>query len=244
MGDAPPLAPPVRRGEAAVEHGHVARETRLQPVQQLRGQGDFRHQDQALPALPAHLLHGPEVDLGLAAAGDAVQQHGLVTALAQARLHGTQHRLLLVREHGRVTLRRRPGGILRPRLPPAPSLAHMPPKPVVHHHGSRGRQPVQGRPHAPAREPPAQRRRRQRSAGSHRIQHLPVQRSRKTLRLRGESHHQPALGAQERRQRRRQHLPQGSHVVVRRPAAQLQERLVQEHLVVQRLGDILHPLQR
>ena len=43
-------------------------------VEELRGERDLRHQDQRLPAAPDRFGHRLEIDLGLARAGDAVEQ--------------------------------------------------------------------------------------------------------------------------------------------------------------------------
>jgi hypothetical protein len=42
---------------------------------ELRRQGDLRHQHQRLAAAREHGIDGAQIDFGLAAAGDAVQQH-------------------------------------------------------------------------------------------------------------------------------------------------------------------------
>ncbi len=82
----PPLspteqAPRVRTlpvGEARMEYRQagVTAEAGAEAPHQLRSQGDFRHQHQGLaPPLQAG-GDGPQVDLGLACAGDAVEQEG------------------------------------------------------------------------------------------------------------------------------------------------------------------------
>ena len=60
---------------------------------QLWCQVDFRHQQQHLPVLLQYMMHQVHVDLGLAAAGDAMQQEAVVTG----RLRHGFHRLLLFR---------------------------------------------------------------------------------------------------------------------------------------------------
>ena len=60
-------------GQPAMDDRHVA-ETASQPVDQLRGQGDFRNQQDHLPPGLEEPAHGPDVNLGLAAPADAEQQ--------------------------------------------------------------------------------------------------------------------------------------------------------------------------
>jgi len=68
-------------------------EARGEAVEKLRGQRDLRHQDQALPAAADRVSHRLEIDLGLARAGDAVEQRDCVAALrhglTQCRRRGT-----------------------------------------------------------------------------------------------------------------------------------------------------------
>ncbi len=64
--------------------------------QGLRGQADFRHQHQRLPALRQAVDDGLQVHLGLAAAGHAIQQEGLEAFGGVDR----GHRLGLVRVEG------------------------------------------------------------------------------------------------------------------------------------------------
>ena len=54
-------------------------------VEKLRGERDLRHQDQALPAAADRLRHRLEIDLGLARAGDAVEQRHRIAALGERR---------------------------------------------------------------------------------------------------------------------------------------------------------------
>ena len=55
---------------------HPAGETVVDPLHRLGSQGDFRHQEQGLPAVGNRPGDGPQVHFGLAAAGNAVQQEG------------------------------------------------------------------------------------------------------------------------------------------------------------------------
>ena len=72
-GDAPPVAAALGVAEMAVQHRHLAAAA-AEALDGLRRQADLRHQHQRLLALAHHFLDGPQVDLRLAAAGDAVQQ--------------------------------------------------------------------------------------------------------------------------------------------------------------------------
>ena len=58
-------------------HAEALREA----VEELRGERDLRHQDQRLPLAADVLRHAFEIDLGLAGAGDAVEQRHGVAAL-------------------------------------------------------------------------------------------------------------------------------------------------------------------
>ncbi len=69
-----PSAQTVAFGQAAVDHRQPVAQARAHAVFQLRGQIDFRHQQQHLPPRRQHLLRQTQIELGLAAAGHAVQQ--------------------------------------------------------------------------------------------------------------------------------------------------------------------------
>ena len=64
-----------------MQHRQPARESGGEAPDCLRGERDLRHQDQALAALSQHIIEQAQVDLGLAAAGDAMEQKdiGLVS---------------------------------------------------------------------------------------------------------------------------------------------------------------------
>ncbi|KAG1580931.1 hypothetical protein G6F46_015442 [Rhizopus delemar] len=95
-------------------HGNA--EAAAEPRQGLRGQADFRHQHQRLPALCQAMDDRLQVDLGLATAGYAIQQDWLEAGGRVDRGHRSGHDgLLLPRSHPRSrTARqrghRRPGG--------------------------------------------------------------------------------------------------------------------------------------
>ena len=62
------------RAQLGMPFGRAHAEPRREAIEGLRGERDFRHQDQALAA-PRHRLRDRlEIDLGLARAGDAVEQ--------------------------------------------------------------------------------------------------------------------------------------------------------------------------
>ena len=76
--DVLPLVMALARGEMTVQHGHadlLPDEPRAEMLDGLRRERDFRHQDERGFSVSQHPVDGLEVDLGLAAAGDAVQQH-------------------------------------------------------------------------------------------------------------------------------------------------------------------------
>ena len=72
----PPLVEFLARRLLAMQQGDAAREPGVNPLQRLRGQSYFRHQEHGPPAHAGGVGHGPQVHLGLAAAGDAVEQEG------------------------------------------------------------------------------------------------------------------------------------------------------------------------
>jgi len=73
----PPLVIADGAGYAAVEDGDVLPAESLgQTGEQLRGEGDFRNEENRPPALSLRLLHGPEIDLRFAASRDPVEEKG------------------------------------------------------------------------------------------------------------------------------------------------------------------------
>ena len=85
-----------RRHRRPGARAHARRELRMpfrrphaealgEAVEELRGERDLRHQDQRLPAAPDRLGHRLEIDLGLARAGDAVDQRHRKAALVDGR---------------------------------------------------------------------------------------------------------------------------------------------------------------
>ena len=72
--DIPPLVEPLAGGLPAVYQGDAACEPRVYALERLGGQGNLRHQVHGPPAQADGVSDGPEVHLGLAAAGYAVKQ--------------------------------------------------------------------------------------------------------------------------------------------------------------------------
>ena len=109
--DAPPLAPAFARPEPAVKDRHLAPETAAHPLDQLVGERDLRHEQDDLAAGGEGRRGGGEEDLGLAAAGDAVQEEGGVPPACHRLRDRVGGRALRRREGGagRVLGRRRRG---------------------------------------------------------------------------------------------------------------------------------------
>jgi hypothetical protein len=81
-----PVAQPLRRGQAAVQADqHAARKALGKARFELRREVDLRHQHQHLLPGGQRILGGVQIDLGLAAAGDAVQQPGCVARAMACR---------------------------------------------------------------------------------------------------------------------------------------------------------------
>jgi hypothetical protein len=73
-----PVPQPLRGGQAAVQADqHAARKTLGKARFELRREIDLRHQHQGLLPPVQRILGGVQIDLGLATAGDPVQQHRL-----------------------------------------------------------------------------------------------------------------------------------------------------------------------
>ncbi len=81
----------------------------------LRGERDLGYQHDRTATLLERGCGGAQVHLGLAGAGDAVQQPLLAAALAQRGDHGREHRLLVECQLGRVRASHAHGQMLRAR---------------------------------------------------------------------------------------------------------------------------------
>ena len=83
-----PLGVALGVGEPAVQHGHVVAEAGPEAARELRGERDLRHQHQRAPPSLSGPRDDPQVDLGLARAGHAVEQERLESAeRTPERLH-------------------------------------------------------------------------------------------------------------------------------------------------------------
>ncbi len=111
-GDQLPLPVPLGIGQMAVQHGHPA-EPQPEPLDGLRRQADLRHQHDRLPAVTHDLLDGLDVNLRLAAAGDAVYEDRAVALTPQGIDDGPQGLLLIGIEH-EIALGGRGGLVGRP----------------------------------------------------------------------------------------------------------------------------------
>ena len=74
FGDGPPGARAPARRQFRMPFRRPRAEARGEAVEELRGERDLRHQDQALPAAADRVRHRLEINFGLAGAGDAVEQ--------------------------------------------------------------------------------------------------------------------------------------------------------------------------
>ena len=88
-------------GQARMQAHHPGRRKALgDALLELWGEGNFGHQHQHLPALGQPVRGQAQIDLGLAAAGDPMQQPA-AKALS-ARQHGLQRAVLLGRQRGQA----------------------------------------------------------------------------------------------------------------------------------------------
>ena len=78
-----------------MQHTDFAGEARVDAIQELRCQRDFRDDDQAAPCERARLSDGAEIDFGFATTGDAVEQKSLKAALGNALAYGSKSSFLL-----------------------------------------------------------------------------------------------------------------------------------------------------
>jgi hypothetical protein len=100
----PPVALARRFGQFAVQRNDAGfRKTRPHPAFQLRRQVDFRHQQQDLAAGRQRPLDQAQINLGLAAAGHAMQQ---MRRKSGRRVDGLDGNGLLIGQHRGARLRR------------------------------------------------------------------------------------------------------------------------------------------
>ena len=105
-------APSARAGAWAklrMPLGRLGAEALGEAVEELRGERDFRHQDQRLPLVPDVFRDALEIDFGLAGAGDTVEQRDGVAALVDRGAQRVGGGQLQQREIGFLKIRvRRP----------------------------------------------------------------------------------------------------------------------------------------
>ena len=75
-------------GKGAVQHGNPLGKAGTKTLHQLGGQGDFRHQHQGIPARSKGVGDPLQIDFGLAAAGNTMQQKRGKTAGVQSGQDG------------------------------------------------------------------------------------------------------------------------------------------------------------
>ncbi len=97
LADAPVLGDPLAGRQTGVPDGDALAQPRAQSAQELGGQGDLGHQHQASAAARAGRLDGLQVHLGLARAGDTVQQQGAPAGVERGGDRGGGRGLLLRR---------------------------------------------------------------------------------------------------------------------------------------------------
>ena len=113
VGDGPPGARAPARRELRMPFRRPHAEAGGEAVEELGGQRDLRHQDQALPAASDHIRHRLEIDLGLARAGDTVDERNRIAALGDRGLEFGRGRALVL---GQIRLREIGIGRFRDRL--------------------------------------------------------------------------------------------------------------------------------
>ena len=107
--DALPLIVPLAVREAAVLDGDAVAEALAEERRDDRRERDLRHEHEHAPARVADARREPQVDLGLAAAGDAVQQRHLeLPARRRSAQSRVERGVLLARQRGARDRRRRP----------------------------------------------------------------------------------------------------------------------------------------
>ena len=110
--DAAPLIHPKGLGQAAVQQGHPGAEAPPEGLGHGVGQGDLRRQNQDLASLGQGMGRGAQVNFGLAAGGDAMQEKRAELARVNAGDDARQG-LFLVGHQSECGLFQGRGGILR-----------------------------------------------------------------------------------------------------------------------------------
>ena len=106
--DRAPGAPPLRRAQVRMPRDRGAAEARLEALEEWLGERDLGQQDQRLFVLPQALGDRLEIDLGLARAGDSVEQHRIEALADRGGEAGRGFDLIAV-ELGRGEIRIGPG---------------------------------------------------------------------------------------------------------------------------------------
>jgi hypothetical protein len=104
-GDAAPGIVALAVGESGMQNGDLSPapgETGTKAAHQLRGQGDLGNQHEGCTPPLQGIFNGPQIDFGLAAAGDAVQEEGREGAGSEGSVNGCQGGRLLGRERHRA----------------------------------------------------------------------------------------------------------------------------------------------
>ena len=111
FGDRRPVARAGARRQFGMPFQRAHAKALREAVEELAGQRDLRHQDQRLLAAADGLRNRLEIDLGLARAGDAVEQRDMKAAAGGERAQHIDRAALLARELrlriGRIGRRRR-----------------------------------------------------------------------------------------------------------------------------------------
>ena len=115
-------------GDARMPFGGLCAKPRLDPVQELFGQRDFRQQHQRLPPCAQRGGDRLEIDLGLARSGDTAQQRGAVGARSHTSRPARAEARLIVGQllAGQVGVHPRKGTIARAVLFDHGALLHQP----------------------------------------------------------------------------------------------------------------------
>ena len=97
LADLVPFVVAFAGGQMAVQHGderlqRAGAEARLEPLDGLRRERDFRHEHDGALALFERVGDGLQINLGLAAAGDAVQEKGADGVLPGSRVSRVKRR--------------------------------------------------------------------------------------------------------------------------------------------------------
>ena len=116
VGDRLPGARTPARRELGMPFCRAHAEAGGEAVEELRGERDLRHQDEALPAAADAVRHRLEIDFGLSRAGDAVEERDRIAAFGERRLQSRGGGVLVA---GKIRSREIGIGLFGDRLPAA-----------------------------------------------------------------------------------------------------------------------------